>query len=64
MEKLHNKELHNLYCSLNVIIMIWPEHVAHIGEKSNAYRVLMEKPEGKRPPGGPGHRFECGIKMN
>jgi hypothetical protein len=39
-------------------------HVVHIGEKSNAYKVLVGKPEGKRPLGGPKHRWEDNIKMN
>jgi hypothetical protein len=52
--KLNNEEHHNLYSSLNIIRMIksrrmgWTEHVAHMGGKRNAYRVLMEKKEGKR----------------
>jgi hypothetical protein len=32
-------------------------HVAHIGEKRNVYRILKGKPEGKRPPGRPRHRW-------
>jgi hypothetical protein len=31
--------------------MRWAGHVTHIGKKRNVYRGLMEKPEGKRPPG-------------
>jgi hypothetical protein len=52
--KLHNEELHNLYSSLNVIIMIksrgvrWVGHVARMGVQRNAYRILVGKPEGKR----------------
>jgi hypothetical protein len=47
--KLHNEELHNLYSSPNIIRMIksrrmrWAEHVARMGEKRNAYRVLAGK---------------------
>jgi hypothetical protein len=54
---VHNEELHNLYSSPNIIRMIksrrmaWVEHVALMGEKGNAYRILMGKPEGKRPLG-------------
>jgi hypothetical protein len=48
--KLHNEELHNLYPSPNIIRMIksrkirWVVHVAQMGEKRNAYRILMGKP--------------------
>jgi hypothetical protein len=55
--KLHNEELRDLYFSLSIITMIkskrmrWVGRVARMGEKRNAYRVLMEKPEGKRPLG-------------
>jgi hypothetical protein len=52
--KLHNKELHDLYSSPNIIGIIksrrmrWAGHVARMGEKRNAYRLLVGKPEGKR----------------
>jgi hypothetical protein len=55
--KLHNEELHNLYCSPNVIRIIksrrmrWAGHVAGMGEKRNVYRLLVGKPEGKKPLG-------------
>jgi hypothetical protein len=55
--KLHKEELHNLYSSPSVIRMIksrrmrWIEHVARMREKRNAYRILVGKPEGKRPLG-------------
>jgi hypothetical protein len=67
--KLHNEELHILYSSPNIIRQIksrrmrWAGHVAHMGEERNVYRVLMGKPEGKRPLGGPRHRWEDGIRM-
>jgi hypothetical protein len=49
--KLHNKELHNLYFSPMIRMvksrrMRWAGHVARIGEKRNAYRILVGKPEG------------------
>jgi hypothetical protein len=56
--KLHSEELHNLYSSPSIIRMIksrrmrWA-HVARMGEKRNAYRILMGNPEGKRPLGRP-----------
>jgi hypothetical protein len=54
---LHNEELHNLYSSPNIIRMIkskrmrWAGHVAGMGAKRNAYRILVGKPDGKRPLG-------------
>jgi hypothetical protein len=68
--KLHNEELHNLYCSPSIIRMIksrrmrWAGHVAGMGEKRNAYRVLMGKPEGKRPRETPRRMCEDNIKMD
>jgi hypothetical protein len=44
--------------------MGWAGHVACLGEKINAYRILVVKPEGKRPIGRPRHRWEDNIKMN
>jgi hypothetical protein len=55
--KLHNEELHNLYSSPSIIRMIesrrmrWAGYAARMGEKKNAYRILVGKPEGKRPLG-------------
>jgi hypothetical protein len=39
-------------------------HVARIGEERNVYKVLMVKPEGKRPLGRPRRRWEDGIRMD
>jgi hypothetical protein len=55
--KLHNEELHNLFPSPNMIRIIksrrirWTGHVARMGETRNAYRILVGKPNGKRPLG-------------
>jgi hypothetical protein len=55
--KLHNEELHNSYSSPSIIKIIksrrmrWSGHVARMGEKRNAYRILVGKREGKRPLG-------------
>jgi hypothetical protein len=55
--KLHNKELHDLYSSPSIIRIIksrrirWAGHVARMGEKRIAYRLLVGKPEGNRPLG-------------
>jgi hypothetical protein len=68
--KFHNEELHILYSSPNIIrqiksrIMRWAGHVARMGEERNVYRVLVGKPEGKRPLGKPRRRWEDGIRMN
>jgi len=68
--KLHNEELNDLYSSPDVIQVIksrrikWAGHVAHMGERSGAYRVLVGKPDGKRPLGRPRHRYEDNIKMD
>jgi hypothetical protein len=45
-------------------VMRWAEHVARIGEKRNAYRLLVRKPEGKRLLGRPKHRWVDNIKMD
>jgi hypothetical protein len=68
--KLHNEEIHNLYSSPSIIRVIksrrmrWPGHVAHMEEKRNAYRILIGKPEGKRPLGRPRRRWVENIKMD
>jgi hypothetical protein len=61
--------LHNLYSSPSIIRIIksrrmrWVGHVARMGEKRNAYRILVGKPEGKRPLGKPICRWVDNIKM-
>jgi len=44
--------------------MRWMGHVAHMGERRGTCRVLVGKPEGKRPPGRSMHRREDNIKMD
>jgi hypothetical protein len=44
--------------------MRWAGHVARIEEKRNAYRILVGKPEEKRPLGRPRHRWVDNIKMD
>jgi hypothetical protein len=45
-------------------IMRWAGHVARIGEKENAYRLFVRKPEGKRPVGRTSLRWVDNIKMD
>jgi hypothetical protein len=67
--KLYNEELHNLYSSPSIIRIIksrwmrWVGHVARMGEKRNVYRLLVGKPEGKRPLGRPRRMWIDNIKM-
>jgi hypothetical protein len=44
--------------------MRWAEHVARMGEEIKVYKVLVGKPEGKRPLGGPRRRWEDGIRLD
>jgi hypothetical protein len=44
--------------------MRWAGHVARLGEERGVYRVLVGKPEGKRPLGRPRHRWEDNIRMD
>ena len=68
--KLHNEELNDLYCSRNIVRVIksrrvrWAGHVACMGEWRGVYRVLLGKPEGKRPLGRPRRRWDDNIKMD
>jgi hypothetical protein len=66
VEKLHKKELHDLYSSPSIIITIkskrkkWAGNVARMGEKRTAYRLLV----GKRPLGRPIRRWVYNIRMD
>jgi hypothetical protein len=68
--KLHNEELHDLYSSPSIIGIIkerrmrWAGHVAQMGEKRNAYRLLMGKPEGRKSLGRPRRRWLDNIRMD
>jgi hypothetical protein len=66
--KLHTKNF--VTCTLSSIIrmiksrrMRWAGHVTLMGAKRNAYRILVGKPEGKRPLGRPRHRWLDNIKI-
>ena len=67
--KLHNEKLSDLYSLPNIVRVVksrrmrWAGHVAHMGEGKGVHRVLVGKPEGKRPLGRPRRRWEDNIKM-
>ena len=68
--RLQNEELNDLYCLPNIIRVIrsrgmrWVGRVACMGARRDVYRILVGKPEGKRPLGRPSHRWEDNIKMD
>jgi len=70
--RMHNEEHNNLYTSQNIIRVIksrrmrWMAHVAHIGEMRNSYKILVRKPEEKRPLGirRLRHRWQDNIRMD
>jgi hypothetical protein len=68
--KLHIDELHSLYSSPNIVRMIksrrmrWAGQVSRMGEGRGVYRVLVGKPEDKRPLGIPRRRWEDNSKMD
>ena len=59
-----------MYCSPNIVRVIewrrmrWAEHVARTGEERGVYRVLVGKPEGRRPMGRPRRRWVDNIRTN
>jgi len=66
----HNEELNDHYSSPNVVRVIksrrmrWAGLVARMGERRGVYRVLVGKPEGKRPLGRPRRRWWDNVKMD
>jgi len=68
--RLHNEELNDLYSSPNIVRMIksrrmrWAGHVSRMGEERGVYRVLVGKPEGKRPLGRPRRRCVDNIRTD
>jgi len=68
--KLHNEELNDLYSLPNIVRMVksrrmrWAGHVARMGENRGVHKVLVGKPEGRRPLGRPRRRCEDNIKMD
>ena len=68
--KLHNEELSDLYPLPNIVRVVksrrmrWAGHVARMEQGRGVYRVLVVKPEGKRPLGRPRRSWEDNIKMD
>jgi hypothetical protein len=68
--QVHNKEIRDLHSSPSIIRMIklrrmrWTDNVARMVEYRNAYRLLVGKPEGKRPLGRPRRRWVDNIRMD
>jgi hypothetical protein len=68
--RLHNEDLNDLYSLPNIIRIIksrrmrWAGHVARMGKGRGAYRILVERPEGRRPLGRPRRRWEDNIIMD
>ena len=67
---MHNEELNDFYSSPNTVRVIksrrtrWAGHVARIGEDRGVYRVLLGKPEGRRPLGRPRRRWVDNIRTD
>jgi hypothetical protein len=67
---LRNEELNDLYSSSTIIRVIklrkmrWARHVARMGEGRGAYRILVGRPEGRRPLGRSRRRWEDNVKMD
>jgi len=68
--KLHNEELRDLYSLPNIVQVVksrrmrWVGNVARMGERRGVHRVLVGKPEGKRPLGRPRRRWDDNTKMD
>jgi hypothetical protein len=68
--KLHKEELNDLYTLPNIVRVVksrrmsWAGHVARMGKDRGVHRLLVGKPEEKRPVGRPRRRWEDNIKMD
>ena len=69
-KKLHNEELSDLYSLPNIVRLVksrrmrWAGHVGRMGQGRGVHRVLVGRPEGKRPLGRPRRRCGDNIKMD
>ena len=69
-KKLHNEELSDLYSLPNIVRVVksrrmkWAGHVARMGQGREVHRVLVGRPEGKRPLGRPRRRWGDNINMD
>ena len=68
--RLHNEEINDFYSSPNIVRVIksrrmrWVGHATRMGEEMRLYRVLVGKPEGRRPQGRPSRRWLDNIRMD
>jgi len=68
--RLHKEELNDLYSSPSIVRVIkwrrmrWAGHMARLGEEREVYRVLVGKPERRRPLGRPRRRWMDNIRMD
>jgi hypothetical protein len=67
--RLHKEELNDLYSPHNIVLVLkarirWAWHVARMVEERGLYRVLVGKPEGRRPMGRPRGRWVDNIRMD
>jgi hypothetical protein len=68
--KLHNEELQDLFSSPSIIRILksrrmrWAGHAARMGERRNSHRLLVRRPEGRRPLGRPKRRWLDNIRSD
>ena len=68
--RMHNEELNDLYSSHNIVRVIksrrmrWAAHVVRMGEERGLYRVLLGKPEGRKPMRRPRRRWVDNIRTD
>ena len=68
--RLHNKELHSLYRSTNIVRVIksrrlrWASHVARITQGRSTFTILIAMSIGRKPLGRPRHRWDDTVRMD